>query len=248
MKSPDYFGGDGNACELAHDMDDNAGRVAPPQQVVAQPLGHALGPPAGDHRQPPARESQGAGERGVRCQRTDGGVDHRRVDASGPKLGAQPGGAIAARAPALHPLARERGVVQISTSGEIGNDRIGDLGGGAAADQAPRQVGPGPRTPREQIGRDQSCRTLVELAKRTSPTLAGLSGRGAITTSSSASGYGLLKNGLDVGGLAAASSCFFFSPSNVSSPVEKMPRTLRSKSSGLVAASRAVSYDTTLSR
>ncbi len=164
------------------------------------------------------------------------------------RLGAQPGGAIAARAPALHPLARERGVVQISTSGEIGNDRIGDLGGGAAADQAPRQVGLGPRTPREQIGRDQSCRALVELAKRTSPTLAGLRGRGAITTSSSPSGYGFLKNGLDVGGLAAASSCFFFSTSNVSSPVEKMPRTLRSKSSGLVAASRAVSYDTTLSR
>src|SRR5213594_671446 len=179
MKSPDYLGGDGNACELAHDTDDNAGRVAPPQQVVAQPLGHALGPPAGDHRQPPARESQSAGERGVRCQRTDGGIDHRRVDAAGPKLGAQPGGAVAPRAPALHPLARERGIVQISTSGEIGSD--------------------------------QSCRALVELAKRTSPTLAGLSGRGAITTSSSASGYGLLKNGLDVGGLAAASSCFFFS-------------------------------------
>src|SRR5262249_59268107 len=107
---------------------------------------------------------------------------------------------------APHPVAPERAVAQIPTSREIGNDRIGDLGGGAASDQAPRQVGPGPRTAGEQIGCDQSCRALVELAKRTSPTRAGLSGCGAITTSASASGYGLLKNGLDRGGLAAASS------------------------------------------
>src|SRR5712691_9725363 len=226
-------GAGGRTRRLADDAGDDARGVAPAPQVLAEPRGRALGPGAGDHGQSPAGEGAGPVERGLRRERGDGRVDYRRVDAADSELGAQPGGAVAARAAAVHPLAREGGVVQVATIGKIGDHRLGDFGWGAAADQTAREVGASPRPAREEIGGGQARRALIEweqLARRAPPW-----------------GYGRLKKGLAVGGLAA-SSCFFFSPSYVSSPVEKMPRTLRSKSSGLVAASRAVSYETTLSR
>src|SRR2546428_140343 len=57
--------------------------------------------------------------------------------------------------------------------------------------------------------------------------------------------YDLLKKELPVGDTGGRSSRFC---SNDCSPVEKMPRTLRSKSSAFVAASRAVSYEMMPSR
>src|SRR6266446_3923282 len=84
-------------------------------------------------------------------------------------------------------------------------------------------IAPGPRPPREKIGRRQARGGGIEEPLR---------------------GYDRLKKGLAPaaparGCMSGGLSSLFCS--NDCSPVEKMPRTLRSKSSGLDAASRAVS-------
>lgn len=112
---------------------------------------------------------------------------------------------------------------------EVGNQRGGQLGGGSAADEAPGEVGAGPRAAGQQIRGDPTGGRRRERRAR---------GAGR--------GYFFLAKGLPPGevvpgGGGVPAAGFFCSPSNVISPVEKMPRTLRSKSSALVAASRAVS-------
>src|SRR5207244_12757214 len=88
--------------------------------------------------------------------------------------------------------------------------------------------GRGPRASGEEVGGREPRGPRVEGSARTARTR-----------------YDLLKKELPVGDRGARSvvRC-----SNDCSPVEKMPRTLRSKSSALVAASRAVSYEMMPSR
>jgi hypothetical protein len=112
---------------------------------------------------------------------------------------------------------------------ELSDQGGGQLGGGAAADEPAGEVGASPRTARQQIRGDPTGGRRGERRAR----------RGLRS-------YFFLANGLPPGEVApggggAPATGFFCSPSNVISPVEKMPRTLRSKSSALVAASRAVS-------
>jgi hypothetical protein len=117
----------------------------------------------------------------------------------------------------------------VAAGHQIGDQRSGQFGGSAAADEAPGEVGAGPRAAGQQIRGDPTGGRRGERRARR----AGRS-------------YFFLAKGLPPGevvpgGGGVPAAGFFCSPSNVISPVEKMPRTLRSKSSALVAASRAVS-------
>jgi hypothetical protein len=156
-------------------------------------------------------------------------VDEVAGNAARAQLGAQAAGAIAAGPPSLHPPVGEGGVVQVAASHELGDQRGGQLWGSTAADKPPGEVGLGPRTARQQVRGDPTDgRRGERRARRGRP------------------GYFFLAKGLPPGevvpgGGGTPAMGFFCSPSNVISPVEKMPRTLRSKSSALVAASRAVS-------
>src|SRR5439155_25296150 len=121
-----------------------------------------------------------------------------------------------------HQRAREGTVDNGATPGEFCTHHASPGPGSAAALQAPEELAAGPRPPREKIGRRQARGGGVEEAL----------GR-----------YDRLKKGLAPaaparGCMSGGLSSFFCS--NDCSPVEKMPRTLRSKSSGLDAASRAV--------
>ena len=125
-------------------------------------------------------------------------------------------------------MAGEGSVVEMATRDEIGEDLGSDRRRRTAAAQARRQLTRGPGAPGEEIGGDEPRGARVEISARTARPR-----------------YDLLKKELPAGETGARSSRLC---SNDCSPVEKMPRTLRSKSSALVAASRAVSYEMMPSR
>src|SRR6185295_17009195 len=113
----------------------------------------------------------------------------------------------------------------------------GHVGGRAAPLEAPRELAPAPRLAREKIDGRPPRRLGVErrpLAHRASGAPArrrhrfrkGLLSASACATDAVAAGGG---------------TAFDAPASHVISPVERMPFTFKSKSSGLVAASRAVS-------
>src|SRR5262249_12767473 len=136
----------------------------------------------------------------------------------------------------------------IAAGREVGHDVGRDLVRGAASTQPSRQLGARPRVPREQIGGHEPGPPRVQWSRRPghgSPLLSTRitprHGRGASRVYLRAKGLGGASGFLGDSGWAP-----WFS--NVSSPVEKMPRTLRSKSSGLEALSLAVSYAITPSR
>ena len=201
--------------------------MTPAREIVGKAGGGAVGTGAPERAEPPAGQGPRLFQLGLGGERGQGSVDERGGHASRPQLGPQAGGPVPpARAP-LHPAERERGVVEVSALREVGDDPVGDVGRRAPSDQATAQVGARPRAPGKKIGRRQA---------------GGGQGQRA-----AGSGY-RFRNGLAPGVGAgpgpapgAPGAGFFWSPSNVNSPVEKMPRTLRSKSSALVAASRAVS-------
>jgi hypothetical protein len=157
----------------------------------------------------------------------------RRVD-QGPgnptrsQLRAQARGAVAARRASSDPMAGEGSVVEMATRDEIGEDIGSDRRRRTAPAQARRQLTRGPGASRKEIGGDEPRGPRVEGSARTARTR-----------------YDLLKKELPAGETGTRSSRLC---SNDCSPVEKMPRTLRSKSSALVAASRAVSYEMMPSR
>ncbi len=155
-------------------------------------------------------------------------VDQGPGDPTRPQLRAQARGAVAARRASGDPVAGEGSVVEIATRGEIGEDLGGDRRRCTAPAQALRQLARGPGASRKEIGGGEPRGPRVESSARTARTR-----------------YDLLKKELPAGETGARSSRFC---SNDCSPVEKMPRTLRSKSSALVAASRAVSYEMVPSR
>jgi hypothetical protein len=119
-------------------------------------------------------------------------------------------------------------IIEIAAGGEIGDDVVGDVRGRASAPESCGEVTRSPGVAGEEVGGRQPRGPRVESSARTARTR-----------------YDLLKKELPAGATGARSldRC-----SNDCSPVEKIPRTLRSKSSALVAASRAVSYEMTPSR
>ena len=151
-------------------------------------------------------------------------VDQRRCDATGAELGAEAGGPVAARGARRHPVAGERRVVHVAAAGQVGHDLGRDVLRGAATHEAASELARGEGTAGEEVRRREARGPGVEdLASRA---------------------YRLKKELAP--GVAATFSSFFCSKD--ASLAEKMPRTLRSKSSALVAASRAVSYEIMPSR
>ena len=127
-------------------------------------------------------------------------------------------------------MAGEGLVVEIAARGEVGDHLVGDVGGRATAPQPRGEIARGPGVAGQEVGGREPRGPRVESSARTART-----------------GQDLLKKELPAGvtgaGARSVARC-----SNDCSPVEKMPRTLRSKSSALVAASRAVSYEMMPSR
>jgi hypothetical protein len=191
--------------------------------MVTQPRGGPRAVTAPQRGKPPAGDRASALEIGVLTRAAERCFDERRVDPARPELGAQPRRAIAARGARRHPVAGERFVIQIAARGQVGDDRVGDVRRRPAPAQARRKVARGPGASGEEVGGREPRGPRVEDSARTARTR-----------------QDLLKKELPVGvtgaGARSVARC-----SNDCSPVEKMPRTLRSKSSALVAASRAVS-------
>ena len=195
--------------------------------MVAQPRGGPGAIRTLERRQPAA----GDGARPLELVVALGGerrVDQGPGDPTRPQLRAQARGAVAARGASGDPVAGEGSVVEIATRGEIGEDLGGDRRRRTAPAQAHRQLARGPGASRQEISGGEPRGARVESSARTARTR-----------------YDFLKKELPAGETGARSSRFC---SNDCSPVEKMPRTLRSKSSALVAASRAVSYEMVPSR
>ena len=210
---------------LAHDPRHDRGGVAATQQMVAKPCGGPCAVAASQRGQPPAGNRAGALElvavatrRAAECR-----LDERRTDAARPELGAQARRAVAARGARRNPVPGERFVVEIAARGQVGDDRVGDVGGRPAPAQTRSQVARGPGAAGEEVGGREPRGPRVEDSARTARTR-----------------QDFLKKELPLeetgAGARSVARC-----SNDCSPVEKMPRTLRSKSSALVAASRAVS-------
>ena len=208
---------------LAQDPNHDRRGVSAAPEEVAQACGRADGIAPAQRRQAPARHRSRPRE-----LRLPGDGGQRRVDEGGgdparAELGAEARRTVATSRPNFHPLACEGRVVHVATPGEVGDHLAGHGRGSAAALQAPGELAAGPRPPREKIGRRQARGGGIEEPLR---------------------GYDRLKKGLAPaaparGCMSGGLSSLFCS--NDCSPVEKMPRTLRSKSSGLDAASRAVS-------
>lgn len=198
--------------------------------MVTKPRGGSHAVAAPQRGQPPAGDGAGALELTVLASAAECRLDERRADPARPELGAQARRAIAARGARGNPVAGERFVVEIAARGQVGDDRVGDVGRRAAPAQTRREIASGPSAAGEEVGGREPRGPRVEDSARTARTR-----------------QDLLKKELPVGvtgaGARSVARC-----SNDCSPVEKMPRTLRSKSSALVAASRAVSYEMMPSR
>jgi len=208
---------------LAQDPGDDRRGVPTAQEEVAQADGHADGIAPAERRQATARHRPRPCELSLRGDGRQRRVDERRRDAARAELGAEARRTVATGRPSFHPLAREGGIVQVAAPGEVGDHLSGYGRRSAAAFQAPGEFAASPGPPREEVGRRQARGRDVD------QTLCR---------------YDRLKKGLAPaaparGTMSGGFSSFFCS--NDCSPVEKMPRTLRSKSSGLDAASRAVS-------
>src|SRR5213078_3876854 len=192
------------------------------QEEVAQARGGAGGIGPAQRRQAPTGRHPGPRELRLR---EDGGqrrIDEPRGDAARAELGAEARRTIATGRAGFDPLACEDAVVYVAAPGKVDDHGGGHVRRRATTLEAQGELPAGPRPPREEIRRREARGGGVEdaLARydRLKKALAPVALRGCMS-----------------GGF----SSFFCS--NDCSPVEKMPRTLRSKSSGLVAASRAVS-------
>ncbi len=192
--------------------------------MIPQARGAALGLPAPERGQAPTGRGASLLEWVPALEGRERRVDQRGGHAAGAQLGAEARGAVPPRRAGLDPLARKGRVVHVAASDEIG-DHLGRDGPGCTpAHEARRQLAAGPGAPGQEVARGEARGAGVEDASRRSYRLKKLLPDGVVMDRSSR-----------------------FS-SNVCSPVEKMPRTLRSKSSALVAASRAVSYEIMPSR
>jgi hypothetical protein len=202
------------ACEgFADDASDDGGGVTAAHEVVAEAGGGTDRRGAAEGREPPLGDGASPVEDVGARERVERGVDQGRGDAARAQLRPQTRGAVTARRARLHPVVGEGGVVQVAAGGKIRDDGGGDIGRRAAAPQAASQLSTRPGASGEEVGGGE-------------PRTAGVERR--------ARGYFRLK-GLGAPGLGGAWL------SRGSSPIEKMPRTLRSKSSGLDALAFAVS-------
>src|SRR5258705_981278 len=219
---------DPEADTLADDPRHHRHGIAAAQEMVAQARGRGCAIATLERRQTPMRDGARLLEIAVFVPAGQRRLDQLRVDSARPELRAQPGGPVAARRTRRDPVTREGVVVEVAASGEIGHDVVRNVGGRAAPPQTRGHVARGPRVPGKEVGGREPRGPRVESSARTARTR-----------------YDLLKKELPAGdtGALSVARC-----SNDCSPVEKMPRTLRSKSSALVAASRAVSYEMIPSR
>ena len=211
---------------FAHDPHGDAGGVAAAQEMVTQPGGCPLRLEAAQPRQPSLGDRAGPGERARGAEHSDRRIDEPRGDPALPQLRAQAGRPVPARRACLHPVPSEGGVVEMTASHEVGRDLGSHLRCRAAATQPPGQLGARPGPARKQVGGDEP--------------------RAASVHRDGGPSHGRPKPYLRAKGLGGVSGFFADSPvgpwaSKVNSPVEKMPRTFRSKSSGLEALSFAVS-------
>ena len=192
--------------------------------MVPQTGGDALRLPAPERRQAAAGDGPRLLELVVALERGERGVDQRGRDAPGPELGAEPRGAVAPRRASLDPVTREGRVVHVAAPDKIGHHLGRHRPRRAAAHQPRRELAARPGAPREEVARGEARGAGVEDVPRRSYRRKKVWPEGATGDRSS---------------LFSSNDC---------SPVEKMPRTLRSKSSAFVAASRAVSYEIVPSR
>ena len=213
---------------LADDPRDHRRGITAAQEMVTEARGGPRAVAALERGQPPAGDRAGALELAVFARHRQRRLDQCRGHSPRPELRAQARGAVAARRAGGDPVASEGRVVEVTPGDEIGDDFLGDGRRRAAPAQSCGEITRGPRSAGEEICGREPRGPRVESSARTARTR-----------------YDLLKKELPVGETGARSvvRC-----SNDCSPVEKMPRTLRSKSSALVAASRAVSYEMIPSR
>jgi hypothetical protein len=196
--------------------------------MITQPRRGPRAVAALERRQTPTGDRPRAFDRAVVIHSRQRSLDDRCGDAPRPELRAKARGPVPPRGAGGNPVASEGLVVEIAARGEIGHDVVGDVRGRASPPQPRGEVARRPGVPGKKVGGYEPRSPRVESSARTARTR-----------------YDLLKKELPAGATGARSldRC-----SNDCSPVEKMPRTLRSKSSALVAASRAVSYEMTPSR
>jgi hypothetical protein len=214
--------------DVADDAADDRTREAAPKQIVAKTWSNPLGGAAGERRQPLTSHPPRALQHGIASECGHGRLHQGRRHAPHPELGAQPRHPVAAGGAHRDPVVGERRVIEVTAGSEVVHDGGGDVDGCAAAHESGEELGARPGAARQQVGRGQ-------------PRGRGVEGTGRARTSATTAGYDLRAKGLGAGLVGGASAFFSFAFSNVISPAEKMPRTLRSKSSALVVASRAVS-------
>ncbi len=202
---------------VAEDAHHDGGAEAAAEELVAEAGGGARRARAAEGGETAEGVGARPGELLVGGERRERGLDEIGGDATGAELAAQARGAVPARRARGDPVAGEGGVVHVTTLGEVGDDGGGDVRRGAALDQARREVARRPGPAREERAGGEPRAPGVE------------DGAGRA--------YRLKKEPPEA--CTTGRSSFFCS--NDCSAVEKMPRTLRSKSSAFVAASRAVS-------
>src|SRR6185295_18041478 len=174
----------------------------------------------------------------------DRGLGHRPGNPLGEQLLPQPVAADPAPAcPGFRPPAREGPIVDVAAVGEIGHHRLGDLGGGAPAPEPAGQLAAAPGLAGQKIEGRQSGGLRVQRRCGRRRGYPAFLPKGLRAAGAGAAGAMPGWAGAAVDAVVLPPGC-----SQVISPVEKMPLILRSKSSGFVAASRAVSYVTSSSR
>src|SRR5712692_1526239 len=226
------------ARERGNRSHDHAGRVSAPQEIVAQSRSRALTGRAEKGGKPAAAGLEAALGLG---DLDEGGLDgqtrHGARDALLAQLLAE---AAAADLPTtgsrLRPEAREGLVVDVAAGLQLVHHGAGDLRRRSPTPEPPAQLARAPGLHGQKLEGRQLGGLRVQLP--------GLSRRARAAASRRHQPFLKMPGRVTEG----APTNPAFEESQVISPVEKMPLTLRSKSSGLVAASRAVSYVTSSSR
>src|SRR5215468_591381 len=147
---------------LAHDAHHHAWGEAAPQEMIAQTRGGALGRRTPQGGETPSRDGACTLELGGRIEIGECFTDERGRDTTSAQIGGEARRAVSARDSRLHVVTGERGVVDVPTVDEIGDDGRGDLRRCAATHESAGELDLREGAPREQVGRDEPRRASIE--------------------------------------------------------------------------------------